>query len=307
MGLFSTEGASFIGGYGMSDESKLRTAAGLSKLWDGEPIDRVRGGDGDAVLNGRRLAAHLMVQPGVADVLLSDAAISDQGLLSRMLIAAPDSTAGSRLWSDPPPDAEANIKSYCMRLQEILGHPLPVTIEKPNELEPPVLQLSQDARSLWIKFSDRIETQLGPHGKYAPIKSRANKMPEMAARIAATLTLLENSRATHVHVEHMQRGASLAEYYAEEALRLSSIAKISEDLRDAQQLLLWLQTKWSSDVVSLPDIYQLGPHRIGNQAIAIRCAQVLEQHGYLKRLDGVTKVAGKNRRLAWRVIREKAS
>ncbi len=30
----------------MSDEAKLRTAAGLSAAWDGEPIRRVRAGDG---------------------------------------------------------------------------------------------------------------------------------------------------------------------------------------------------------------------------------------------------------------------
>jgi hypothetical protein len=42
IGVFSSEGGLFIGGHGMSDESKLRTAAGLSELWDGEPIKAAR-------------------------------------------------------------------------------------------------------------------------------------------------------------------------------------------------------------------------------------------------------------------------
>jgi Protein of unknown function (DUF3987) len=63
LGIFASEGGQFIGGHGMSDDAKLRTAAGLSAAWDGEPIKRVRGGDGVTVLPGRRLAMHLMARP----------------------------------------------------------------------------------------------------------------------------------------------------------------------------------------------------------------------------------------------------
>jgi len=42
VGIFSDEGGQFIGGHGMTEEAKLRTAAGLSHLWDGRPIKRVR-------------------------------------------------------------------------------------------------------------------------------------------------------------------------------------------------------------------------------------------------------------------------
>jgi Protein of unknown function (DUF3987) len=55
LGIFANEGGQFIGGHGMSDDAKLRTAAGLSAAWDGEPIKRVRGGDGVTVLPGRRV------------------------------------------------------------------------------------------------------------------------------------------------------------------------------------------------------------------------------------------------------------
>jgi hypothetical protein len=40
LGLFSAEGGQFIGGHGMSEENKLKTAAGLSCAWDGEPLQR---------------------------------------------------------------------------------------------------------------------------------------------------------------------------------------------------------------------------------------------------------------------------
>ena len=86
LGLFSDEGGMFIGGHGLTLEAKLRTASTLSKFWDGSVIDRVRGGEGALSLPGRRLATHLMAQPEVAMVLLGDNMLSDQGLLSRVLV-----------------------------------------------------------------------------------------------------------------------------------------------------------------------------------------------------------------------------
>ena len=59
VGIFASEGGQFIGGHGMTDDAKLRTAAGLSRLWDGEPLDRIRATDGFTVLPGRRGAVHL--------------------------------------------------------------------------------------------------------------------------------------------------------------------------------------------------------------------------------------------------------
>ena len=55
LGIFAAEGGQFIGGHGMTDEAKLRTAAGLSAAWDGEPFKRVRSGEGVSILPGRRL------------------------------------------------------------------------------------------------------------------------------------------------------------------------------------------------------------------------------------------------------------
>ena len=58
VGIFAAEGGQFVGGHGMADDAKLRTASGLSALWDGEPIKRVRALDGFTVLPGRRVAMH---------------------------------------------------------------------------------------------------------------------------------------------------------------------------------------------------------------------------------------------------------
>ena len=72
LGLFSDEGGGFLGGHAMNSDNRLKTVAGLSGLWGGDALDRVRAGDGATTLYGRRLAAHLMVQPVAARPLLAD-------------------------------------------------------------------------------------------------------------------------------------------------------------------------------------------------------------------------------------------
>jgi hypothetical protein len=97
---------------GMSVDAKLRTAAGLSSAWDGEPIKRVRAADGVTVLAGRRLAVHLMAQPDVAAVMLNDPLLGGQGLLSRVLATAPDMSSGTRMWREPSSGTLPTIEKY---------------------------------------------------------------------------------------------------------------------------------------------------------------------------------------------------
>src|SRR5712691_11035814 len=110
----------------MSEDNKLKTAAGLSDAWDGKPIRRVRSGDGATILPGRRLSAHLMAQPAVADILFRDRLLAEQGLLSRWLPTAPDAAAGTRLWREEQPETDRDIKRYGARLLGILEAPLPL-------------------------------------------------------------------------------------------------------------------------------------------------------------------------------------
>ena len=126
IGIFSAEGGQFVGGHGMSDDARLRTAAGLSAAWDGEPIRRVRVGDGIRILPGRRVSLHLMLQPEVANIWLSDQLLIGQGLLSRTLFTAPDSAMGGRLSHDEAPETAPAMARYGARLLEMLERPLPL-------------------------------------------------------------------------------------------------------------------------------------------------------------------------------------
>jgi len=54
--------------------------------------------------------------------------------------------------------------------------------------------------------------------------------------------------------------------------------------------------------VSLPDIYQLGPNGIRDNATAKKLAGILEAHGWLIKIKGGAVVKGKKRREAWQVV-----
>jgi hypothetical protein len=303
LGLFTAEGGRFVGGHGMSDDAKLRTVSSLSTLWDGEPIKRVRATDATVNMPGRRLALHLMAQPEVADIWLSDRFLAAQGLLSRLLVSAPDSTAGTRFQRAEHPNTDVIIERYSARLLSVLETPLPMAMGKTNELVPRHLSLSADACASWGAFADHVERAIGPNGALEAVRGLANKLPEHAARLAAVLTLMRNIDAGEIAPAEMDAGIALAEHYAAEALRLFGTSRIHPNLRLAQRLLAWLLHEWSEPNISLPDIYQRSINAIGDKATAAKLVAVLEDHGRLRRITEGAVVNGQRRRDAWQIIR----
>jgi hypothetical protein len=304
LGIFSSEGGQFIGGHGMTDENKLRTATGLSSVWDGEPIRRVRAGDGVSFLPGRRLSIHLMIQPDVASILLNDRLLTSQGLLSRTLITSPDTAAGTRKWREADPASDAALRRYGARLLSSLEAPLPLACGKLNELQPRALAMSSESRKIWIAFSDYVEAAIAPNGPLESVRGLANKLPEHAARVAAVLTLVGDFHATEITADNMKAGIALAEHYASEALRVLGAARVNADLRLAKRLLEWLLNQWTEPLISLPDIYQRSLNAISDQATARKVVTLLEGHGWLVNLPEGAIVNGQRRREAWRIVRQ---
>ena len=303
IGIFAAEGGQFIGGHAMADDAKLRTAAGLSALWDGEPIKRIRATDGFTVLPERRVAMHLMAQPDVAAIWFGDRLLVEQGLMSRVLLTAPEPASGTRMWHDASSESDGILKCYDTLLLDILERPLPLAEGRLNELRPRILPLSSEARRIWIGFHNHVEQRLGSGGELEPVRGLANKLPEHAARISAVLTLVEDIHADEVSRANMEAGIAVAQHYAAEALRLFGAGRISGDLYEAQKLLTWLLTSWPEPQVSLPDIYRRGPNSIREAKRARRTVTILVDHGSLV-IAPPGEVDGTFRREVWRIVRE---
>jgi hypothetical protein len=302
VGIFASEGGVFIGGHGFSEESKLRTAAGLSLLWDDGGLTRVRAGEGATALVGRRVALHLQAQPDVAARVFSDPVLTDQGLLSRILVLAPETRRGTRFWKEPSPEHERAAHAYVEQVNRLFRRPMPLKQGTRNEIQPRHLPFCAEARQLWIEFADGVERQLGPSGELQPIAGFAAKLPEHAARIAAVLSMFEDPDAHQIDANALLRGITLSGHYVEAALRLHGQSRLNVELIDAELLLQWARHRADRGLISLPDIVQTGPNRIRETATARRLVGILEQHRRLERVPGTVKVNGKERREVWRVL-----
>ncbi len=303
IGLFAGEGGQFISGHAMNSDNRIKTAAGLSTLWDCGTAKRVRSGDGAITLSGRRVSLHLLTQPGVALEMLGDAALVDQGLLSRILVAAPDSLAGTRLWREPKPESEAAIQEYSTVVLSILEASMPLAEGKTNELEPAKLEFTSGARKVWIAFADNIESQIGHSGKLEAVRGFANKAAEHAARLAAIITTIELKQIDGGEIggDGVERGIEIVRYHIAEALRLFEATQANADLVAAQKLLGWLQSTWRESLISLPEIYRLGPNSIRSKSVASKLVNILADHGWL--LDaGPGEVNGVKRRETFRIV-----
>src|SRR4051812_3543956 len=109
---------------------------------------------------------------------------------------------------------------------------------------------------------------IGPSGELETVRALANKAAEHAGRIAGVLALVANIGAVEIEKEHVEGGIALVEHFLAEALRLTAAGRVHAGLKLAQQLLAWLHERWPHLVVSLPEIYQLGPSPIRDKATA---------------------------------------
>ena len=302
LGLFADEGGRLIGGHAMNADNILKTAAGLSELWDGKRITRVRASDETAILYDRRLSLHLMVQPVVASTVLSNRLLQGQGFLSRCLTCWPDTTAGTRTYQAVNLAQESAVVTYNARIQKILEALLPwrEDPEAVQECTPRPVPLTPRAKRLWEAFHNHVEAQLGDGKELAPIRGFANKAAEHAARLAAIVTLGENHEASTIGAPQIEAGITLAEFYLSEALRLCDTVGADPELVTAQATLVWLQ---QYEVVHLAQVYQFGPNAVRDAKTARRILTMLDDHGWIRRLEGGADIGGTHRREAWRVLR----
>jgi hypothetical protein len=297
LGLFSAEGGQMTGGHGFSPDHRLKTAAALSTLWDGSGVRRLRAGDGIVDLPGRRLALHLMVQPDAAAAFLSDPILRDQGLLSRLLIAAPGTLAGRRLWREPS-DLDGAMKRYVATILELLERPAAAANEAGNELTPRAVDMTAKAKAAWIAFHDETEKTMAPDGALEALRDVACKAAENAARVAGVLTIVADPQASTIDADAMMAACELTTWYLSEALRLSGLHRLSPELRNAMRLLEWLRAKCKGEVTR-SEVMQFGPAPVRTKAAADAALAILEDHGHVVRI-------GDGRGVRWAMVAEAA-
>src|SRR5262249_35479259 len=300
LGLFSAEGGQLVGGHGTSEDNKLKSASFFSSLWDGQPVKRVRAGDGVTILNGRRFALHIMIQPEAAQAFLSDSLLRSQGILSRVLLAAPMTIAGQRFFQAPEDRDDVSILTYTQIIGRLLERPLPLADGKRNELLPRVLRISADALAVWTEFYNGIESRSGLGGELATIREFAGKAAEHAARIAGVLAIVADFNVQEIDAEIMRDATALTEWYVGEAQRLAAGAMTDPRIDRAQRLLDWMRSRSDvpADGISIRWITRFAPTELrtkeaAESAVAVLETQKLEQ--LEARMDEIADRVARNR------------
>jgi len=307
--VMTDEGGQFFGGHSMKRENALKTATGFSKLWDGSSISKSRASSEPSVLYGKRVSLHLMIQPGVAQTVVGDPMMKDQGLLSRVLIAWPDSKIGSRQISRTPAriaaeiEAKAKLLIFDERIMELLNLDLPIHPETRADLDLRQLRLSEPARARLEEFYNCVEQASNKGEAFEYMTGFAAKAPEMAVRIAGVQTLYENEQETEITGEMMSNGITMMDWYLSEMQRVTDTGRPNEELCAAEELRQWVVTRWSEEFIDKRTMMKNGPGHLRDGNTLHRCIQTLEEHGWLVRENGRQVINGTNSKTFWRVVR----
>lgn len=314
LGLFSDEGAQFLGGYSMSEEHQAASGAQLSQFWDGKTIKRIRASEKQLVqhLAGRRLSVHLMMQPGVAMKAFANKGTRDQGLMSRILCAFPKSLKGERLWQDTTEVTDHSLREYHGRLESLMRQPMVFVDDVTRELALEDMALTDEARRLYIEFNDHVERQLGPGGLLEEISDLASKLPQHAMRLACVVAYFESrckitgDGRRGVTAAALACGIKLAQFYAGEALRLFNAGSVDEDSDNAAAVIEFIHKK-EMKIVGHRWLSQRAPKHVRAAKVLGRAVDLLVEWGHLVAIKGGALVPqdkgpDKHERRAYNVI-----
>ncbi len=295
-GLFNDEAVGFFGGHGMTQEARGRTISLICKIWDSGAADKSRAQFKEHI-SGRRLTAHLMMQPVIAADVLGDPLLRDQGFLPRFLVVAEPSMAGTRFISNRGGDqgaySDPRITRYFTQVERLLNDQLQPADSADEGLIFHHLELEGEALDAWRLLHDGIESELHPEGRYYGIKGFGSKAAEQAARIAAILSRVEG-RDT-IDPGHVQRAGKLVAYYLESMLAQTNNAAEDQERIEARELLEWIRrnggTITSAEFKRLPMAY-----RSAKKARAL--LEELDAEGYIE----VSDFGRNGRSRAWKAL-----
>lgn len=285
VGVFSDEGGQLTGGHAFSQDRLLYTCASLSKAWDNGEVIRVRAKDDEPMVQyNRRVSLNLMVQDLVLAQLFSNPVLVNQGFLARNLVAAPETTMGTRLYEPIDLNEDPAMQRFWERSKELLEKPL-VILPELNELEIRNVSLDPLAKNHWIAYHNHIEKALAPDGELESIRPFAAKIAEQALRIAGNIARYENPDLTTLTRDDMARGIEIAQYHIGEALRIFEARRVDPNIVLAERLLRWLFER-NNPIITLTEAYQNFPVKaVRNAKDMSRLMGILEDHGWVSSIS----------------------
>ena len=276
--MSSSEGGTVFGGIGMRGEALMGALAFLNKAWDAEPQSMTRKQAVSTYLEFYRLSCLISSQrETIQEWLSKNTGLAEgMGFLARFLVCIPESTIGFRFYKQAP--------EFTPKLDKFNDQCLKKLRKKTYLAKPHILPLSDDAHRIWVEYFNLVEEAQGKGGPYEYNTAAASKSAEQAARIAAVFTLFNEEEALEVGLEAMKQGISIAKWFLDESLRLTSHLTTTNAQRNGEILLEWLKKHNAEDEKPLRvgELLQKAPRPIRKKIVRDDAVKMLADLGWIQ-------------------------
>ena len=223
LGLFSSEAGEFFSGHafqGKNSSQGIEMCLALTKMWDGDVIEKNTGMERSKLWN-RRVMMLFLLQTEVVQEVLNNKLFSEQGFIHRILIT--QTPKFEKLDWDLSDGALERVELIRRRLEpfnnkvyKTLRQPLNLIDPNKFEIQPTVIQNSETSRLLLGNFYNENK-----HRGQEDLKRYAGfseRLHEHALRIAATLAAFDGK--TIIEDIHALAAIDLIDFYCEQRLQL---------------------------------------------------------------------------------------
>lgn len=279
-GVISSEAGSVFGGHGMGGDSVMRNLAALNQLWDGATLPVERRSSESFTVRGARLTMALQVQEATIRAFFDSTKglARGSGFLARFLVSWPESTQGTRKFTEAPANWPA-LATFNSRLTLILNRPAP--IDDDGALTPAMLTLAPDAKAAWVAFHDAIESELSTGRELYDVRDVASKTADNAARLAALFHTFTGSIGP-IDIEAMESAARVTVWHLSEARRFLGELAMPAELANPARLESWMLDycrREKTDSVPTREVQQFGPGGLRDKATYTEAIKELAELG----------------------------
>ena len=272
-GVFSSEAAIMLAGYGMSQDNRAKSAGNFNSLWDCGEISVARGLDGRLQLYDRRLSLHWLIQPEAAFSAINDPMLSNIGFWPRFLMACPPPSKPliAKMFV---PGEHSEIKNFWAACSKMLKDPLG---EDCSDL--PIITPSREAEKLACKFYEKMQQEAKTvDGLLTGIKPFAIRGTEHAFRIAAVLAAF--SGQDEIDAYTMGNGIQLAAYSLETWRSIFGDRDEQNAKLMAFKLYAWLLKQRGQQADGIA-VLRIGPKSLRSKVNRDTAIAVLQQAGLI--------------------------
>ena len=267
-GVFTSEAAALLCGYGMSADNRAKSAAAFNSLWDDGAISVSRALAGRIELHDRRLSLHWLIQPDAVRNALHDPLLTNMGFWPRFLVAWPEPGAPKKAL-DFRPENDARIVKFWDRCRSMLT-PL---CDDCGGL--PVIETTPEAHSLICEFFERIEqTAKSKGGMLETVKPFAVRATEQLFRIAAVLAVFEDRR--EIDAQAARNAMALTLHSLETWRAIYGDREEAEATRLALKLFDWL-LRQPGQMATETAMLQIGPKPLRSKGLRDTALAMLSQ------------------------------